>query len=172
MTFFELNHDWWFRLVSFATLFGGMQRGRQNAMKQPSGRFMMSVLVLTMALIADRSGAAQTNPAQAPTQTQASTPGRAPSTTGTTQRSAVSNTTKAGTNSQTPAKPAPAAANSSNPQSGAGLIAPPGWTPPAQSQAQGASGPKTAVMPTKKTSSAASGSATKQKDKTGNADSH
>jgi hypothetical protein len=145
-------------------------------MKQLTGRFMMCVLVFTMALIGARSRAvlAQTNPGQAPTQTQASKPGQAPNTAGTTQRSAASNTTKAGTNSQTPAKPAAAraTANSANTPSGAGLIAPPGWTPPAQSQAPAPTGQKTAAMPAKKTSSAASTSATKQKDKTGNADSH
>jgi hypothetical protein len=142
-------------------------------MKQPSGRFMMCVLVFTMGLIGDRSGAfAQANPAQAPTQTQTSKPGQTPKTASATQRSAASNTTKAITNSQTPAKPAaaPATANSSNPPSAAGLIAPPGWTPPAQTQA--ATGQKTAAMPTKKTVSAASRPATKQKDKAGNADSH
>src|SRR5580700_7537844 len=110
-------------------------------MKQPLGRFIMCVLALAIALIGDRPSSvfAQTNPVQSPTQTQASTPGRVPNTAGATQRSAGSNTTKAGSNSQTPAKPAAtqATANSSNAQSGAGLIAPRGWTPPPQSQAQG-----------------------------------
>jgi cytoskeletal protein RodZ len=145
-------------------------------MKKPLGRLVMCVLIVAVVLMGNRLETvfAQTNPAQAPTQTQASKPGQAPNTAGTTQRSAASNTTKAGTNSQTPAKPAAAraTANSANTPSGAGLIAPPGWTPPAQSQAPAPTGQKTAAMPAKKTSSAASTSATKQKDKTGNADSH
>jgi hypothetical protein len=115
------------------------------------------------------------NPAPTPNQAQASKQGQAPNTASATRnKAAASSAPKAGTNSQTPAKPAAAqaTANSTNAPAGAGMAAPPGWTPPAQPQAQTATGQKAATMQTKKTSSAASKPAAKQKEKTGNADSH
>lgn len=173
---FKLGGRWF---GGFCEVVGGRQsrhRRRKKAMKRLSEKVMRCVLAAAIVLIGSgfiRAFAQTSNATASPSRTQSTPQGAQSSTAAAANHATVAPAAKAGTSSQAAATPAAQArANANNGLPNAALSAPPGWTPPAQPQAQPATGKTAAAKSPAKTSPAAAKPGTKEKNKTTAPDSH